>query len=210
MKSVAIIDYGVGNLFSLYQAVLKVGAQPKITRDRDDILRSDCCILPGVGAFASGMMKLKEFLLDEVIYEIIGRGKFLLGICLGAQLLMDYSEEFGYTNGLHLISGHVEKINCMAGFKIPYVGWGEIMIPENTSKKWRSLLFKNVLDRAEVYFVNSYAIQIKNPEHQLAVTDYGGYRFCSAIVKENVFGCQFHPEKSGLVGLSILRNFVEL
>lgn len=210
MTSVAIIDYGVGNLFSLYQAVFKVGAQPKITRDSSDILRSDCCILPGVGAFGSGIVKLRELFLDEIIYEMIAKGKFLLGICLGAQLLMEYSEEFGYHKGLGMISGHVEKINCIPGFKIPYIGWGEIIMPERTSRDWESSLFKDVLDRSEVYFVNSYAIQTKNPKNQLAITEYGGYRFCSAVFKDNIFGCQFHPEKSGLVGLSILRNFVEL
>ncbi len=122
MKSVAIIDYGVGNLFSIYQALRKVGTQPTITQDSEIILNSDYCILPGVGAFGKGITKLKKLSLDLVLHDVVQRGKPLLGICLGMQFLVEHSEELGHHKGLGLIAGHVEKINPLQGYKIPHIG----------------------------------------------------------------------------------------
>ncbi len=209
MKSVAIIDYGVGNLFSIYQALRKVGTQPTITQDSEIILNSDYCILPGVGAFGKGITKLKKLSLDLVLHDVVQRGKPLLGICLGMQLLMNYSKEFGYHQGLGLISGYAEKIHLSSGFKIPHIGWNELLMPDSSSN-WRHSLFNKIQDKSEVYFVHSYAVQVKNPEQQLTLTKYGNYSFCSTVFKDNIFGCQFHPEKSGGVGLVILKNFIKL
>lgn len=209
MKSVAIIDYGVGNLFSIYQALRKVGTQPTITQDSEIILNSDYCILPGVGAFGKGITKLKKLSLDLVLHDVVQRGKPLLGICLGMQFLVEHSEELGHHQGLGLIAGHVEKINPLQGYKIPHIGWNNILHP-SSSKDWTHPILNNISNGVEVYFVHSFGIQVKNTENQLSITRYGEYQFCSSIFKDNIVGFQFHPEKSGRVGLAILKNFVNL
>ena len=210
MKSVAIIDYGMGNLFSIYQAVRKAGAHPTITHDSKVVLESDFCILPGVGAFAKGITRLKELSLDDILHEYVVSGKYLLGICLGMQLLVDHSEEMGHYEGLSLIGGYVEKIRPSSDFKIPHIGWNQILVPERSSSKWQHPIFNEVQNRAEVYFVHSYGVQVKNPANVLAITNYGQYQFCSAIFENNVVGCQFHPEKSSVTGLMILKNFISM
>jgi len=208
-KSVAIIDYGAGNLFSIYQALRKVGAQPIITQSSEVIVSSDCCILPGVGAFGKGITRLKELSLDLVLRDVVQRGKPLMGICLGMQLLMNYSKELGCHNGLGFISGYAEKIHLSSEFKIPHIGWNELLMPD-CSRNWRHSHFNKIDEKSEVYFLHSYAVQVENPEQKLSITEYGDYSFCSTVFKDNVFGCQFHPEKSGHVGLAILHNFIKL
>ncbi len=200
---VAIIDYGVGNLFSLKSSLDAIGADVVVTSDADVIRAADHILLPGVGAFEDAANKLRETGLDKVVIEEANREKPLLGICLGMQMLFDKSFEYGEHRGLGLIPGEVRPISekIPAGLKIPQIGWNALRITKETP------LFKYIKNGDHVYFVHSYAA-MQCAESVIADTEYGVY-LTAAVARDNVFGCQFHPEKSGDVGLSILRAFVE-
>lgn len=200
---IAIIDYGVGNLFSLESSLGFIGEDTIVTGDKDQIRRADKLILPGVGAFEDAIAKLKGTGLDQVVIEEAKKGKPLLGICLGMQMLFDESHEYGFHNGLGLIPGKVCALEEMipAGLKIPHIGWNSLEI-----KKGK--LYKYIKNGDFVYFVHSYAA-VECEDSISAVTEYGT-KITASVEKENVFGMQFHPEKSGTVGLKILKAFCEL
>ena len=200
---IAIIDYGVGNLFSLKSSFAAIGAEVKVTADREEIEKADRIILPGVGAFEDAAAKLRESGLVDVIKEQVAGGKPLMGICLGMQMLFEKSYEYGEHEGLGLIKGSVKSISDVipADYKVPHIGWNALKF------KKESPLFKYISEGDCVYFVHSfYAADCD--EAVIATAEYGA-ELTAAVADRNVFGCQFHPEKSGKVGLNILRAFAE-
>ena len=204
---IAIIDYGVGNLFSLKSSFAMLGEQAIVTADENEIDKADRIILPGVGAFGDAADKLNKSGLADVIKKQTENGKPLLGICLGMQLLFDKSYEYGEHEGLHLISGEIRPIADVidSGLKIPHIGWNALKFPENKPK---SPLFKYINEGDFVYFVHSfYAADCANS--LIATTDYSA-PLTAAAANGNVFGTQFHPEKSGEVGMKILKAFCEM
>ena len=198
---IAIINYKMGNLGSVKNALDSLNIESVITDDIEVIKRADKLILPGVGAFKKAMDNLKELNLDKVIIEEVKNGKPILGICLGMQLLFSSSEEYGLTNGLNLLDGKIVHFK-ENGLKIPHMGWNNLIIPNN------SKLFKG-LDNPYVYFVHSYHLETSKKDYLLTNTVYG-YEFSCAVEYKNIFATQFHPEKSGDVGLKILKNFGDL
>lgn len=204
---VAIIDYGVGNLFSLSSSFKSIGADTVVTGDKNVIMQAEKLVLPGVGAFRDAIEKLKASGLDKVIISEAQKGKPLLGICLGMQLLFEKSFEYGEYEGLGLIKGEVVPINTVLppDLKVPHIGWNELIFPENKPK---SRLFKYLKNGDHMYFVHSfYAAKCDN--YVSSRTEYGALLTASAE-NGNVYGMQFHPEKSGDKGLSILKAFCEL
>jgi glutamine amidotransferase len=210
---VTVVDYGMGNMFSVRRALEHCGAAVETTTDADCILAAERLVLPGVGAFADGMEGLRSRGLVKPLLEYASSHRPFLGICLGMQMLMSISEEFGKHQGLGLIPGRVIAIPSTgprgAIRKIPHVGWSELVVPP-TLPNWESTILADVPPRGAVYFVHSYAALPEDETHRLADTEYEGARICAAIRREAVHGCQFHPEKSGPVGLGILRRFVAL
>ena len=210
MIEVTVVDYGVGNLLSVSRALEHCGARVTITSDAAVILNSARVVLPGVGAFADGMAALRALGLDAVVRQVATNGTPLLGICLGMQMLLDESEEFGLTPGLGLIPGRVVKIPATsktgAQHKIPHIGWSELLISAQRSS-WRGSLLADVEPGEAVYFVHSYMAEPTLPAHRLADCRYGGISISAVVNRDNVMGCQFHPEKSGDVGLKVLKRF---
>ena len=204
---IAVIDYGVGNLFSLCRSLEAIGQKPLVTGDAEQLRQAPRLILPGVGAFADAAEKLRSTGLDRVIREEAGKGKPILGICLGMQLLFDYSLEYGRHEGLGLISGSVRPIGdyIPAGYKIPHIGWNALHFPAG---KPVSPLFRHIREGECVYFVHSFC-GAECEESVIASAEYGA-ELTAAVARDNVYGVQFHPEKSGDVGLNILRAFCEL
>lgn len=201
---VAIIDYGVGNLFSLQSSLREIGAEAVVTSDEKEIAAADRIILPGVGAFEDAARKLRESGMADIVRREAAAGKPLLGICLGMQLMFDKSYEYGEHEGLGLIPGVVRPISDVIpqNYKIPHIGWNALIFRKETP------LFKYIREGDYVYFVHSfYAADCD--DSVLAVTEYGA-ELTAAAAKGNVYGCQFHPEKSGRIGLEILRAFLEL
>lgn len=202
---IAIIDYGAGNLFSLASSLKQIGAEAEITGDIEMIRKADRMILPGVGAFGDAAAELAKRGLDKVICEETQAGKPLMGICLGMQLLFEKSLEYGEHDGLGLIKGTVRPLDgyLPEGYKIPQIGWNSLEFHGS-----KHPVFKDVPDGAFVYFVHSFYGDAD--ESQLAATCDYGKTVTAAVTEGNVIGCQFHPEKSGEVGLSILKDFCEL
>jgi len=202
---IAIVDYGVGNLFSLKSSFTAIGAEAVTTADADAILSADRVILPGVGAFGDAAQKLHDTGLDWAVRHAAGAGKPILGICLGMQLLFEKSYEYGEHAGLGLISGSVRPIRDVipADYKIPHIGWNALHFPGE-----KSPLFRYIREGDFVYFVHSYQAA-DCAESVIATAEYGA-PLTAAVARGNVFGCQFHPEKSGEVGLNILRAFCEM
>ncbi len=199
----AIIDYDAGNLRSVAKALEALGEQVCVTRDRDRILGADRVVLPGVGAFGDAMERLSQYGLVDVVREAAGSGRPFLGICLGLQLLFESSEESPGAEGLGVFKGRILRIPDSAGLKIPHMGWNSLEITEG------SRLFSGVSQGSFVYFVHSYYLQAEDQDLVAAAAEYG-VRIHAAVERGNVCACQFHPEKSGDVGLKILRNFLEM
>jgi len=200
---IAIIDYGVGNLYSLKHSLEYIGENCVVTSDIDTICIADKLILPGVGAFKNAAEKLKDSGLDKVIKSECVNGKPLLGICLGMQLLFDKSYEYGEAEGLKLIEGEVVPISDYVQFlKIPHMGWNSLEVEKSCK------ILNNVKNSNYVYFVHSYFA--KCPAKYIAATSDYGIKITAAVCKDNIYGTQFHPEKSGEVGLKILKSFAKL
>ena len=201
---VAIVDYGVGNLFSLVSSFKAIGVDAVATGDKEIIQKADKIILPGVGAFGDAAEKLFSSGLAEVVIEQAKAGKPLLGICLGMQLLFDKSFEYGEHKGLSLIKGEIRPINDVIpkDYKIPHIGWNALKFTKNNQ------LFKYLKDGDYVYFVHSF-YGANCEESVIAKAEYGA-ELTAAVADKNVYGCQFHPEKSGDVGLKILKAFCEI
>lgn len=205
---IVVIDYGVGNLFSLLSSLKFLGIEAKVSRDIEDIQKAEKIILPGVGAFGDAIKKLEDTGLIPVIKSEVEKGKPILGICLGMQLLFDYSKEYGISEGLGLIKGGIVSISELLeekkiSLKIPHIGWNKLNIKKSTSP-----IVKYCKDDDYVYYVHSFC-GYDCEESTVAVSEYG-IDIVGIVQKENIFGCQFHPEKSGKVGLSILKAFSEL
>lgn len=207
---VVVIDYGVGNLLSVQRGLEHCGAKVILTADTDQILTAKRVVLPGVGAFGNAMQALEQLSLVEVIRELAKRQTPLLGICLGMQLLLDESEEFGITLGLGLIPGRVIPVpaQTLSGEtqKIPHIGWSALQ-PSGATGRWNGTLLQENHPGEAAYFVHSFMAVPADSAHRIADCVYGGHLIPAAIGRNQITGCQFHPEKSGEVGLKILRRF---
>lgn len=206
-KKVVIIDYKLGNLFSVKQACDKVGMDAIISSDRSVILDADALILPGVGAFIQAMKNLGDLNLITAIKSKIKNGTPLFGICLGLQLLFTKSEEFGSGNGLDLISGLIKKFPQKMDdkiIKVPHIAWNKI---HKAGKKFNDSSLKDIRNGEFMYFIHSYFVEPIDKSCIFTITNYDGIEFCSAIIKDNIFATQFHPEKSAKKGLSIYKNW---
>lgn len=202
---IGIIDYDAGNLKSVEKALLSLGEEAVVTRDRSELLKADKVILPGVGNFGDAMGKLKSYGLDEVIRDVVKKGTPFLGICLGLQLLFEESEEAPGVPGLGILKGKILRIPEEPGLKIPHIGWNSLML-QNEGR-----LFQGLEEEPYVYFVHSYYLKAEDEQIVKAVTEYGTWiQIHASVERDNVFACQFHPEKSSGTGLKILKNFAEL
>lgn len=212
LPEVTVIDYGVGNLLSVRRGLEYWGAKVTISGDTDVILRSTHVVLPGVGAFGNAMAALQQLDIPAVIREVAALGKPFLGICLGMQLLLDESEEFGVTPGLGLIPGRVIPVPSTTTSgnhqKIPHIGWNALL-PAGGHENWDGTILENVRPLERVYFVHSFMADPIDTGHRLADCSYGGQSVSAVISRDNITGCQFHPEKSRSVGLQILKSFLE-
>lgn len=208
--SVVIVDYGAGNLLSVRRALEKGGAQVSLGTRYGDVADADFVVLPGVGAFRDGMAGLKQNGLDDGIRRFADTGRPLLGICLGMQMLASDSEEFGQHEGLGLVPGHVRAIPAQGAdgtlHKIPFTGWARL--DETRPGSFAGSALQAVPPQAQVYLVHSYHMLPDDPHHGCAVYDYDGVKVTAAVRRDNVMGCQFHPEKSGPVGLGVLADFL--
>ena len=200
---IAIIDYNAGNLKSVEKALHFLGQECVVTRDFHEIEQADKVILPGVGAFGDAMGQLKKYELDKVIREVTEKETPFLGICLGLQLLFEGSDESQGVEGLHILDGAIRRIPDQPGLKIPHIGWNSLNLQNN------GRLFAGLEEHPYVYFVHSYYLQAKDEQIVKATTEYST-TIHSSVEKDNIFACQFHPEKSGAVGLAILKNFAQL
>ncbi|MTV49027.1 imidazole glycerol phosphate synthase subunit HisH [Heliobacillus mobilis] len=195
---IAIIDYGMGNLRSVQKGLEKVGYSSYITSDPEAVRKAPAVILPGVGAFADAMENLRQTGMVEPIHEIVAAGKPFMGICLGFQLMFEASEEGGHFEGLSIFPGQVRRLP--PGLKVPHMGWNELTVRRSNP------IMEGIETGSEFYFVHSYFVDPGDEELTIATADYG-FDFCAVAGRDNVFGAQFHPEKSSDLGLRILRNF---
>ena len=200
---IAIIDYDAGNIRSVEKALAYLGEEAVLTRDRETILKADKAILPGVGNFKDAMVRIREYGLDEVIHEFVASKKPFLGICLGLQLMFEESKESPGEKGLCLLEGKCTKIPATEELKVPQIGWNSLEFPKE------SKLFKGIEPGSYVYFVHSYYLKAKDFSDVAATTEYG-VTIHAAVEKDNIYACQFHPEKSSDVGLKIIKNFISL
>ncbi|MEY8216223.1 MAG: imidazole glycerol phosphate synthase subunit HisH [Colwellia sp.] len=207
MSVIAIIDYDVGNIKSIHNAFKNVGADIIITRNKDEILSADGVVLPGVGAFAHGMKNLCKYELDSTLREVAESGKPILGICLGMQMLFSSSTEFEETSGLGLIPGKVIKLPLLNEKyqKLPHVSWNELN--EFHLGGWENSILDGISEKEDMYFVHSFFTKPDKPEDILSSTIYSDHKFCSTVRRGNIYGCQYHPEKSSVAGLKIINNF---
>ena len=206
---IAIVDYGIGNVKSILNAFHRYSDKIILTRDKQILSNAHGIILPGVGAFSHAMDNLKKYDLVEFLQSYVKTGKPLLGICLGMQILMEESEEFGITKGLGLIEGKVIKlpVEQTTKVKLPHISWNEIRT-KNIS--WNNTILETIPVGSDMYFIHTYVAQPKNEDEILSTTKYFETEFCSSLKKGNVYGCQFHPEKSAEIGLRIIENFINV
>lgn len=208
-RDIVIVDYDVGNIHSARKAFLNFGKTTVLSNDPEVIEKACGVVLPGVGAFSAAMDGLKKYGLVDTIKKVAAENKPLLGICVGAQVFFSEGHEFGIHQGLGIIQGKVIRFNpseCRE--KIPQVGWNSIFPPNQIS--WGGTIFEHLKQEDQLYFVHSYFFKPDSEDDILSMTNYGGFEFCSAVKKGNIYGCQFHPEKSGKVGLSIIQNFIKI
>ncbi|MCR5546898.1 MAG: imidazole glycerol phosphate synthase subunit HisH [Lachnospiraceae bacterium] len=200
---IAILDYDAGNIKSVEKACDRLGGDTIVTRDFSEIRKADHVILPGVGSFGDAMDHLKKYELDKVVKEVVENNTPFLGICLGLQLLFESSEETSGVEGLGILKGRVKRIPESGDLKIPHIGWNDLTLQNN------GRLFKGLDKNPYVYFVHSYYLEADDPNIVKATTEYG-VTIHASVERDNVFACQFHPEKSSDVGLTILKNFMEI
>ena len=200
---IAIVDYDAGNIKSVEKALEYLGQEVVLTRDRETILNADKVILPGVGAFGVAMRKLEEYHLIDTLHDFVNTGKPFLGIFLGLQLLFEESEESPGVKGLGFLKGRIVRFPDKPGYKIPQIGWNSISIKKG------SRLFEGIADESYVYFVHSYYLEAEDENIVAATSEYAAHVHAS-VEKDNIYACQFHPEKSSEVGLKILSNFAKL
>ncbi|MBO5291567.1 MAG: imidazole glycerol phosphate synthase subunit HisH [Lachnospiraceae bacterium] len=200
---VAIIDYDAGNIKSVEKAIQALSEEVVITRNREEILNAGHVILPGVGAFGDAMQKLQDYGLVDVIHEVVNQGTPFLGICLGLQLLFERSDESAGVEGLGILKGEILRIPDAPGLKVPHIGWNSLTYPNS------GRLFQGIPEESYVYFVHSYYLHAADEAIVTAATEYGTWIHAS-VEKDNVFACQFHPEKSSRTGLAILKNFLSI
>ena len=215
--TVGIVDYGRGNLFSVEQACRTVGLVPVVTSDAHELERADGVVLPGVGAFGDAVEALRRLDLLQPLRDLAEAGRPLLGVCLGMQLLMDHSEEFGSHEGLGLIPGRVvrlpaESVDGVDGprpLKVPQIGWNRVRrsVTDATGDPWEAGPLAGLPDGTHMYFIHSYYVVPDDDDVVLATSRYGQTEYCSAVRRGQVFGCQFHPERSAAAGLAVYRNF---
>lgn len=199
-----IIDYDAGNIKSVEKALLSLGEEVMVTRDKELILKADRVILPGVGAFGDAMDKIRGYGLEEVIREVIARKTPFLGICLGLQLLFERSDECHGAKGLGILKGEILRIPDEPGLKIPHIGWNSLSYPK------QGRLYQDIPENSYVYFVHSYYLKAEDSDIVVAAAKYGTTVIHASVEKDNIFACQFHPEKSSEVGLTILKNFISI
>jgi glutamine amidotransferase len=211
LRQVHIVDYGMGNLLSVARAVAAVGGEPILVEHPEDLAAASLLILPGVGAFGAAMGELSSRGLIEPIKAHCRSGRPFLGICLGMQLMLEESEEFGAHGGLGLIPGAVRAIPCKSldgtSRKIPHIGWNRLISP--SPERWKNTLLKEANADFAMYFVHSFSVKPRDPADLLASVDYDGISLTAAIARDNMTGFQGHPEKSGPKGLRILQNFLD-
>lgn len=198
---IAIIDYDAGNIKSVEKAFLSLGQDVVVTRKQEEILNADGVVLPGVGAFGDAMQKLADYDLIDTIHKVVEKKTPFLGICLGLQLMFESSQESEGVEGLKLLKGKILRIPDGEGIKIPHIGWNSLSYPNE------GRLFKDIPENSFVYFVHSYYLQAQEPEIVRATAEYG-VNIHASVEKDNIFACQFHPEKSSYVGMKILENFI--
>ena len=213
-KVVTIVDYGIGNIFSVTRAIEHFGVSVLLTDRASDIASAKTLVLPGVGAFSNGMQGLRDRSLVDPLRAYARGGRPLLGICLGMQMLFTKSTEFGEHEGLDIIEGTIEPVAIpqdVAGrdMKIPHIGWSELHVPDGRAA-WKNSILGEVAPGENCYFVHSFTAVPAHPESRLADTFYGKSLISAAVQKNNVYGCQFHPEKSGSAGLKIIKSFLEI
>ena len=212
MKKCVIIDYGLCNLLSVANALRYLGVKSHVSAFPEDLQKADCAILPGVGAFEDGMKGLQNCGLIAPIHDFVKTGRPFLGICLGMELFLTKSYEFGEHQGLNLIPGEVLPFQKPPGItgqllKVPHVGWSSLQQRES---KWEGSLLDGIPNQSEMYFVHSFYVSPTDKRNVLAETEYGGKFFCSVVSRGNIYGCQFHPEKSADQGLRIFSNFLKM
>jgi glutamine amidotransferase len=206
MSKIIIIDYLVGNLFSVQNTCAAIGIDAKISSDKNDILSADAVILPGVGAFGDAMQNIHKLDLAAPLYDFIQTGKPIMGVCLGMQLLFTESEEFGNHKGLGIIDGVVKKFALPdKKLRVPQIGWNTIC--ETEKNTWNHTPLANIPNNSYMYFVHSYYAVPEYKENILCLTNYEGIEYCSAVVKNNIFAFQFHPERSAKQGIEIYKNW---
>lgn len=209
-KKIAIIDYKLGNLFSVRQACVYLGYDAVVTSEKDEVMKADFAILPGVGAFGDAMNNLERLDLVSPIKDYIQAGRPLMGVCLGLQLLFTESEEFGSHKGLNLIEGTVKKFPPKKAndeiLKVPQIEWNNIR--ETADRRWEATPLGSCRSGDYMYFVHSFFVQPQSPNAILSVTTYGETTYCSSVLQGNIFACQFHPEKSGHHGVEIYKNWL--
>jgi glutamine amidotransferase len=211
-RQVSIIDYGMGNLFSVQRAFEANGARVRMVESPNEVSLAELLVLPGVGAFHDGMAGLQQRDLVKAIQDFSATGRPMLAICLGMQMLLERSEEFGLFEGLGLIPGSVVAIPPKSAdgqpLKIPHIGWNELKIPVDAPEAWKNSILEDLGTGQSMYFVHSFNAQPARPANRLADSYYGGVRITAAVRAGSVYGCQFHPEKSGHGGLRLIRNFL--
>ena len=211
IKKVTVVDYGMGNLLSVMRAFQSCGVEALISQSVKEVAQAEYLVLPGVGAFPDGIAALKKFGLDAAIHEYGLKERPFLGICLGMQMMLSASEEFGRHQGLNLIPGEVKAVPAVGvdgkPHKVPHVGWNKLVLPSGKDS-WDGTLLRGIPLGSFVYFVHSYGVYPDDSSHRLADCDYDGCIISAAIARNQFTGCQFHPEKSGPVGLGIINNFL--